>query len=69
MRIGLTSGRIGLMPLIGAIILFVVFILNVALGSFYNASFIGDVGEMLMLSGVAILFVITILTKEAEAKK
>ena len=57
------------MPLIGAIILFVVFILNVALGSIYNASFIGDVGEMLVLSGVTILFVITILTKEAEAKK
>ena len=57
------------MPLIGAIILFVIFTLNVALGSFYNVSFIGDVGEMLMLSGVAILFVITILTKEAEAKK
>jgi len=57
------------MPLIGAIILFVIFTLNVALGSFYNASFIGDVGEMLMLSGVTILFVITILTKEAEAKK
>ena len=57
------------MPLIGAIILFVIFNLNVALGSFNNASFIGDVGEMLMLSGVAILFVITILTKEAEAKK
>ena len=57
------------MPLIGAIILFVIFTLNVALGSFYNASFIDDVGEMLMLSGVAILFVITILTKEAEAKK
>ena len=57
------------MPLTGAIILFVIFTLNVALGSFYNASFIGDVGEMLMLSGVAILFVITILTKEAEAKK
>ena len=57
------------MPLIGAIILFVVFTLNVALGSIYNASFIGDVSEMLVLSGVAILFVITILTKEAEAKK
>lgn len=57
------------MPLIGAIILFVIFILNVALGSIYNASFIGDVGEMLVLSGVAILFVITVLTKEAEAKK
>ncbi len=57
------------MPLIGAIILFAVFTSNVALWSIYNASFIGDVGEMLMLSGVAILFVITILTKEAEAKK
>ena len=57
------------MPLIGAIILFVVFTLNVALGSIFNASLIGDVGEMLMLSGVAILFVITILKKEAEAKK
>jgi len=57
------------MPLIGAFILFVVFAVNVGLGSVSNAAFLNDVGEMLVLSGVAILFVIAILKKEAVAKK
>ena len=57
------------MPLIGALILFVVFAVNVGLGSAYNAAFLNDVGEMLTLSGVGVLFVITILNKEAAAKK
>jgi hypothetical protein len=57
------------MPLIGALILFVVFVANVGLGAASNSAFLGDVGEMLVLSGVAILFVITILKKEADTKK
>jgi hypothetical protein len=57
------------MPLFGAIILFVVFAVNVMLGSSANAAFLSDVGEMLLLSAVTVLFVITILQKEAAAKK
>ena len=57
------------MPLWGAIILFIVFAVNVGLGSFADASFLGDVGEMLLLFAVAFLFVIAILQKEAVSKK
>ena len=57
------------MPLFGAVILFVVFAVNVMLGSSANAAFLSDVGEMLLLSAVTVLFVITILQKEAAAKK
>ena len=57
------------MPLWGAIILFIVFAANVGLGSFADAAFLGDVGEMLLLFAVAILFVIAILQKEAASKK
>jgi hypothetical protein len=57
------------MPLYGAILLFVVFAVNVGLGSAAKAAFLNDVGEMLLLGAVAILFVIAILKKEAEAKK
>ena len=57
------------MPLIGAILLFVVFGVNVGLGSASNSAFLNDVGEMLVLSGAAVLFVIAILKKEADAKE
>ena len=56
------------MPLWGAFILFVVFAVNVGMGSFANASFLTDVQEMLLLFVVAILFVIAILKKEAASK-
>ncbi|PUB14950.1 hypothetical protein [Yoonia sediminilitoris] len=57
------------MPLIAAIILFIVFVVNVGLGAASNAAFLSDVGEMLVLSGVAIFFVIAILKKEADANQ
>ncbi|WP_296423077.1 hypothetical protein [Yoonia sp.] len=57
------------MSLIGAIILLLIFAANVGLGSASNAAFLNDVGEMLVLGGVAVLFVIAILEKEAAAKK
>ncbi|MFT5066069.1 MAG: putative permease [Yoonia sp.] len=57
------------MPLIGATLLLVIFAVNVGLGSTSNSAFLSDVGEMLMLICVAILFVIAILKKEADAKK
>lgn len=57
------------MPLIGASLLFVVFVVNVGLGSALDAAFLSDVGEMLVLIGVSALFVIGILKKEADAQK
>tara|TARA_R110002072_G_scaffold168749_3_gene322382 strand:+ start:312 stop:554 length:243 start_codon:yes stop_codon:yes gene_type:complete len=65
----LASGRRRKMPLLGAIILFVIFAVNVGLGSAADAAFLSDVGEMLVLSGTAVLFVIAIIIKEAAAKK
>jgi len=57
------------LPLIGALILFGVFAVNVALGAASNSAFLSDVGEMILLVSVAILFVIAILKKEADTKK
>ncbi|MFT5346014.1 MAG: hypothetical protein ACI95S_001756 [Dinoroseobacter sp.] len=57
------------MPLIGASVLFALFVINVAMGAFFNASFLGDVGELLVLLATTILFVVVILQKEADAKK
>ena len=57
------------MPLLGAIILFGIFAVNVGLGSYANAAFLSDVGELLLLGGVAVMFVIAILKEEAKAKK
>lgn len=57
------------MPLIGAIILFGVFVVNVALGASSNSAFLTDVQEMMVLLAVAVLFVIAILQKEAAAKE
>jgi hypothetical protein len=57
------------MPLFGAILLFVIFAVNVGLGSALNADFLSDVGEMLLLSGAALFFVIAIIKKEADAKR
>jgi hypothetical protein len=57
------------MAFIGSIVLFVVFTVNVAMGSASNSAFLTDVGEMLVLLAAAIMFVIAILKKEADAKK
>jgi hypothetical protein len=57
------------MPLFGAITLFVIFLVNVGFGAVLHAPFLNDVSELLLLCGVAILFVITIIKKEADAKK
>lgn len=54
------------MFLIGSFVVFAVFFLNVALGAFADAAFLGDLGEMLVLFGAAILFVVAILKKEAD---
>jgi hypothetical protein len=56
------------MFLFASLIVFAVFFLNVALGAFADAAFLGDVGEMLVLFAAAILFVVAILQKEADRK-
>ena len=57
------------MFLIGAVIVFSAFFLNVALGAFADAAVLGDVGEMLVLSCASVLFVVAILRKEADRSK
>jgi len=54
------------MFLIGAFFVFAVFFTNVALGAFADAAFLGDVGEMVVLSCASVLFVVAILKKEAD---
>lgn len=57
------------MPLIGAAALFALFAVNVAMGAFFGGSFLGDIGELLVLLATTILFVIAIIKKEADAEK
>ena len=57
------------MQLLLSMLLFAVFSANVGLGSYFNSAFLSDIGEMLVLSGTAVLFVFAILKKEADAKK
>ena len=56
------------MFLAASVIVFAVYFGNVALGAFAGAAFLGDVGEMLVLFGAAVLFVVAILQKEADRK-
>jgi len=56
------------MFLIAAGTLFAIFALNVALGSFGGAPFLGDVGEMLLLFSASVAFVAAVLKREAAAK-
>lgn len=57
------------MLLIASLIVFAAFFANVALGAFADAAVLGDVGEMLVLLGATILFVVAILQKEADRNK
>lgn len=57
------------MFLISSFIVFAVFFANVALGAFADRAFLGDVGEMLVLSFASVLFVVAILKKEADRSK
>lgn len=47
-------------------VVFGIFAGNVVLGSTLRISFLGDVGEMLVLFAAAICFVVAILQKEAD---
>jgi hypothetical protein len=55
--------------LISSFIVFAVFFVNVALGAFADSAFLGDIGEMLVLSFASVIFVVAILRKEAERSK
>lgn len=57
------------MFLAASIVVFVIYFANVALGAFAGIVFFGDVGEMLVLFGAVILFVVAILQKEADRKR
>ncbi len=57
------------MFLIGAFALFVVFLTNVLVGAFGGTQFLGDVGEMLLLYGASLAFVVAILQREAATAK
>lgn len=52
------------MYLAATIVLFLAFLGNVLLGSIGGGAPLGDVGEVLLLAGVAVCFVITILRAE-----
>ncbi len=56
------------MFLAASIVVFAVYFANVVLGAYANSAFLGDVGEMLVLFGAAILFVVAILKREAARK-
>lgn len=54
------------MFLSAALVLFVIFTLNVAMGSFGGTPFLGDVGEMLTLLAASIAFVAALLKSEMK---
>ena len=56
------------MFLILAGVMFAIFSLNVAMGSFAHAAFLGDVGEMLLLFATSIVFVVAILKSETARR-
>ena len=56
------------MFLLASIVVFAIYFTNVALGACFQAAFLGDVGEMLVLLAAAVLFVVAILQKEADQK-
>ena len=61
------KGEGAVLALIIAAALFALFTINVAMGSFADSSFLGDVGEMLVLFAASIAFVVAVLNREADA--
>ncbi|SNZ21190.1 hypothetical protein [Cohaesibacter gelatinilyticus] len=51
-----------------SIALFLVFIANVLAGAFGNAQFLSETGEMLVLVGASLAFVVVMLKQEAHSK-
>lgn len=62
-------GGDALLALWAAIILFGTFTANVAMGSISRAAFLGNVGEMLVLLGASVAFVVGVLSREADAAR
>lgn len=60
--------RTGRLPLFGALVLFILFFGNVALGAAGGQAPLGDVAEMLTLLASSLLFVIGVLEREAVAR-
>lgn len=58
----------GTVALAVAAALFAVFLADVAAGAFAQTSFLGDVGEMLMLFAASIAFVVAVLLRERAAQ-
>ncbi len=56
------------MHLFVALALFVIFLANVSAGAFGGTQFLGDVGEMLLLFGASLAFVVAVLKREAAEK-
>ena len=52
-----------------SLIVFVIFFLNVALGAFADASFLDDVGEMMVLFSASVMFVVAILKQESDRSR
>lgn len=50
-------------------IIFSLFVLNVVLGAFASAAFMGDVGEMITLFIATLFFVAAVLKREAAEKE
>jgi len=50
-------------------IVFAIYFINVAMGAFAGTTFLGDVGEMLVLFAASIFFVVAILQKEADRER
>ena len=57
------------MFMLASLIVFLVYFANVAMGAFWDVTYFGDVGEMLVLFAATILFVVAILQKEAARAK
>jgi hypothetical protein len=57
------------MAFIIALMLFLAFTVNVAIGAISDGPIVGNVGELLMLLAASVSFVVGILQEETKAKK
>jgi len=63
------TARAGALPLIGSLIVFLVYFANVAIGAAGLDAPLGDVAEMLCLLAFSVLFVIGVLEREAASAR
>lgn len=61
--------RAGKIFLIATAIAFAIFFANVMAGAFWNARFLSDIQEMLMLSLTSLLFVVAMILFEQSEKE